>query len=126
MRIVLLVLIALASAGTALAAERQSATVTSGLYGHVLSGPTSPNCATPDPGCYAPVQTTLVFSHARSGAFAARITSTASGYYRAKLPHGYYTVRPSSANGGKVKPSIVWVRPDTFRKLNFVISTGIY
>jgi hypothetical protein len=147
MRFIAFVLLALAGAGSALAVDRPgingppSTTTTSvattatapatttpstttGLYGHVLSGPSAPNCPTSEPGCYTPVKTTLVFS--RSGQIAARVPSTASGYYRVKLRHGYYSVRLAAANGRKVKPSLVWVRAGTFRKLNFVISTGIY
>ena len=93
-----------------------------GLVGYVSRGPIAPRCA-PGNSCYRPAQVTLRFS--RQGSPVARAATRASGAYRIALAPGVYSVSVA-ARLGFLRPSLVRVPADRWKRVNFTLSTGIY
>jgi hypothetical protein len=125
---------ALASAGAALAIEPPqppipaetttvAATQTSGLLGYVSRGPVRPLCR-PTESCYRPARVTLQFRPA--GSPAVQTATRATGAYRVSLAPGLYTVWVRLAGLQRLKPSVVRVPATGFRRVDFVLGTGIY
>jgi hypothetical protein len=94
----------------------------SGLRGYVSVGPTSPTCS-PGEACSRPARVTLRFW--RNGRLVLRVTTRATGVYRAPLAPGLYLVR-AARTLGLLKPSVVRVPVERWRRIDFVLSTGIY
>jgi hypothetical protein len=126
---------ALASAGAALAIEppqppiptetttTATAPPASGLVGYVSRGPVRPLCR-PTESCYRPARVTLQFRPA--GRPAVQITTRATGAYRVSLAPGLYTVWVRLVGLQRLKPSVVHVPASGFRRVDFVLGTGIY
>ena len=115
-RIVLLLALAVAAAGSA-----HATTVRSGLYGTVMRGPITPVCALEVPCDEPAAGAVLVFT--REGREVARTRVRQDGSYRIALAPGTYRVRAVSRR--PLDPSTVTVRPRRFRHVDFSIDTGI-
>jgi hypothetical protein len=96
--------------------------VESGLYGYVRRGPVTPTCA-PGDACFRPARVTLRFT--RAGALVATAATRATGRYRVALAPGLYTVSVPRSQG-LLKPGVVRVAAESWRRVIFVLSTGIY
>jgi hypothetical protein len=93
-----------------------------GLIGYVSRGPVSPICR-PGVSCFRPAQVTLRFG--RRKAVAVRVSTRPTGTYRVALKPGIYAV--SAGTGvARLRPAIVTVPTSGWRRVNFVLSTGIY
>jgi hypothetical protein len=124
---------ALASAGAALAIEppqppipadtTTTAAQTSGLVGYVSRGPVRPLCR-PTESCYRPARVTLRFRVA--GRAAVQTATRATGAYRVSLAPGLYTVWVRLVGLQRLRPSVVYVPASGFRRVDFVLGTGIY
>jgi hypothetical protein len=96
-----------------------------GLHGVVRRGPTTPVCRAGTP-CTAPAPgAVLVFE--RSGHPAVRVRAGAGGRYHVRLPAGVYavTVSQQSSVGSGILPHLVRVTVGVWRRLDFMIDTGI-
>jgi hypothetical protein len=98
------------------------ATPAGGLRGYVTVGPTSPTCS-PGKACFRPAHVTLRFW--RNGHLVLAVPTRATGYYRAQLPAGVYAVRIPRTRG-LIKPTAIRVWVDRWRRVDFVVSVGIY
>ena len=95
-----------------------------GLIGYVSRGPVSPVCRVGVP-CFRPAQVTLRFG--RRQAVAVRISTRPTGGYRVALKPGIYTVSVAGTGRlGRLRPSAVTVPASGWKRVNFVLSTGIY
>jgi hypothetical protein len=107
--------------GAALAGSAGAAAVPSGVYGKVLRGPITPVCRVGTP-CTAPASgAVLVFS--RAGREQGRVRARKDGTYRITLPKGTYAVRVVPAH--PLRPVSALVRAGRFRRVDFLIDTGI-
>ena len=124
---------ALASAGAALAIEPPQPPIpagttttparASGLIGYVSRGPVRPLCR-PTDSCYRPARVTLQFRLA--GRSAVQTATRVGGAYRVSLAPGVYTVWVRLVGLERLKPSVVRVPASGFRRVDFVLGTGIY
>ena len=94
-----------------------------GLYGYVTRGPIAPLCR-PGESCFRPARLTLEFR--RPGRLAVKIATSAAGAYRVALAPGDYTVFARTVGLGRLKPGLVRVSAGRFRRVDFVLGTGIY
>jgi hypothetical protein len=95
-----------------------------GLIGYVSRGPVSPVCRVGVP-CFRPAQVILRFG--RRQAVAVRVSTRPTGVYRVVLKPGTYTVSVAGAGRlGRLRPSVVTVPASGWKRVNFVLSTGIY
>lgn len=95
-----------------------------GLIGYVSRGPVSPVCRVSMP-CFRPAQVTLRFG--RRLAVAVRVSTRPTGGYRVALKPGIYTVSVAGTGRlGRLRPSTVTVPASGWKRVNFVLSTGIY
>ncbi len=95
-----------------------------GLIGYVSRGPVSPVCRVGMP-CFRPAQVTLRFG--RRLAVAVRVSTRPTGGYRVALKPGIYTVSVAGTGRlGRLRPSAVTVPALGWKRVNFVLSTGIY
>jgi hypothetical protein len=120
MRMLLIVLLAFAAAGSA-----GASTTSSGLWGEVRRGPVTPVCVAEQP-CYVPAKgVTLLF--VRSGVVVRRVTTNDVGRYRVRLAAGTYSVRlpEKPAIGRDLEPVRARVRAGRFVRIDFSIDTGI-
>ncbi len=107
-----------------LAASSVDASWASGLRGVVMRSPTMPVCEEGVP-CSAPAKnTTLVFTRETS---VVRTRTDATGHYRVALAPGWWSVRtaPVVRIGSGLTPRRVRVLAGRFRRVEFVIDTGI-
>jgi hypothetical protein len=96
-----------------------------GLHGVVRRGPTMPVCRAGTP-CTAPAAgAVLVFR--RTGHEALRARADTRGRYAIRLAAGIYEVAvlPKTAIGSGIRPRRVRVTFGAWRRLDFVIDTGI-
>jgi hypothetical protein len=95
-----------------------------GLHGTVMRGPTRPVCLIGQPCDEPAAGVTLVFT--RNGS-ERRVRTGQLGGYRIALAPGAYSVRvgPSPRIGRGLEPRSVRVRVGTFRRIDFMIDTGI-
>jgi hypothetical protein len=97
-------------------------TTGTGVAGHVSRGSVTPICRVRQL-CYRPARVTLTFG--RHSAATVRVATLSTGEFRIALKPGVYTV--SVASGlGRLMPSTVTVPASGWRRVNFVLSTGIY
>lgn len=96
-----------------------SATLRSGLYGHVTRGPITPVCYAEQP-CTAPAaNAVIVFSQGQRQV--ARVITSSTGTYRIHLAPGLYALR-----GGKsIDPATIRVRSGRKVRVDLSIDTGI-
>ncbi len=95
----------------------------SGLEGKVLRGPISPVCVANRP-CQAPTSAILAFF--RNGTLVAQVKSTPAGQYRIALAPGVYSVTPARrAQLWRLSPQTVRVPAESYRRVNFLVDTGI-
>jgi hypothetical protein len=94
-----------------------------GLIGSVSRGPVSPICRVNVP-CYRSAQVTLRFG--RHDAVAVRVATRSTGTYRVALKPGLYTVSAGTTGLARLRPSVVTVPASGWKRVNFVLSTGIY
>ena len=95
-----------------------------GLIGYVSRGPVSPVCRVGMP-CFRPAQVTLRFG--RRLAVAVRVSTRPTGGYRVALKPGVYRVSVAgTGRPGRLRPSTVTVPALGWKRVNFVLSTGIY
>jgi len=97
----------------------------SGLHGVVTRGPITPVCKV-GVRCSEPaVGAVLVFL--RAGHAVARVRTGVGGRYSIRLAPGLYTVRlsPTPRIGFGVRPTVVRVARGSYRRLDFLIDTGI-
>jgi hypothetical protein len=118
-------MLAVALAGTAIAASAGAATSPSGLRGIVIRGPVTPVCVAEQP-CYVRAKgVTLVF--VRNGRVARRAKTNDRGLYRVVLAKGRYAVRVAGKApvGRGLEPDTARVGQKGFRRVDFSIDTGI-
>jgi hypothetical protein len=109
--------------GAAITVVAGAGSSNSGLFGKVSRGPTLPVCVQTRP-CQEAASVTLAFS--RRGTRVADARSSRTGDYRVALAPGVYTVTPAFPHPlWHVSPRSVRVAPGGYRKLNFLIDTGI-
>jgi hypothetical protein len=95
----------------------------SGLEGKVSRGPITPVCIQARP-CQAAASVTLAFSRGREQV--ARVRSTQAGDYRVALSPGVYTVTPAYPHPlWRMSPRSVQVPDGRYKRVNFLIDTGI-
>jgi hypothetical protein len=95
----------------------------SGLEGKVFRGPISPVCIANRP-CQAPASVNLAFS--RNGMVVAQVKSTPAGQYRIALAPGVYSVTPARRVPlWRLSPQAVRVPAGSYRRVNFLVDTGI-
>jgi hypothetical protein len=100
-----------------------SGELSSGLQGKVLRGPVSPVCVATRP-CQVGASVILAFS--RSGVLVARVKSARTGDYRIALAPGVYAVSPAlRAPLWRLSPQTVRVPEGGYRRVNFLVDTGI-
>jgi hypothetical protein len=123
-RLAAVAIVRLAAVAIVLLPAVSRAGTSSGLYGIVTKGPTTPVCRVGVP-CDAPVSVTLVASHGSTEV--ARVRSTRQGRYRIALPPGYYTIRSTKRVGitSNPRPHAVHVRGGHWDKIDFLFDTGI-
>ncbi len=95
-----------------------------GLFGYVSRGPLSPRCVPPRP-CFRPARVTLRFGRTGARVLLGRATTQASGAYRVALRPGVYSVTVAPGLG-RVKPSLVVVPAGGWKRVVFILDTGIY
>jgi hypothetical protein len=127
-----IVFAALASAGSALAligppqppvpTGQTVPSTGTGLIGYVSRGPVTPRC-TPGRACFTPAHVTLRFG--QQATIVARTATRTTGTYRIALKPGVYTVSVT-AGLGRLRPSTVTVPATGWKRVNFVLTTGIY
>jgi hypothetical protein len=120
MRVVLatIVAVALTAIPTSIASRSSS-----GLEGKVLRGPISPVCLVTRP-CQAATSVLLAFS--RQGTVVAEVRSAPTGEYRISLAPGVYSVAPAHRVPlWRLYPQTVRVTAGIYRRVNFLIDTGI-
>jgi hypothetical protein len=98
---------------------------TSGLFGHVSRGPTTPVCTEGTP-CSAPVVGARL-EFLRKGVVAGSVRTNAVGAYRISLVPGLYAVRIARATPLALRfgPPTVRVRAGRPLRADFSIDTGI-
>ena len=88
-------------------------------------GPLAPHCVPPSP-CFRPMpRVTLRFGRSGSNVLLGRATTRAAGDFRVALRPGVYSVTMTPSLG-RVRPSLVRVPPTGWKRVVFVIDTGIY
>jgi hypothetical protein len=113
-----IIAVALAAIPTSIAASSSS-----GLEGKVLRGPVSPVCVAMRP-CTVSAAVTLAFS--RGGVRVAQARSIATGRYRIPLAPGAYSVSTAYPHPlWRISPATVRVPEGGYRRVNFLIDTGI-
>jgi hypothetical protein len=103
------------------------ATLSSGVQGAVVRGPTTPVCRAEMP-CSAPVVGALVVARrAAATTVAARVRTDERGRFRLTLPPATYMVSVSLTRGTTVRTQQkrVHVQDGRFAALRFVFDTGI-
>ena len=113
------------AAAVVLAGSAAARTSSSGLWGVVMRGPTTPVCTAEEP-CSAPAKgVTLVFW--RNGQPVGRATTNADGRYRLALGPGVYSVHTGTAQsiGRRLEPTRAQVLSGRYKRLDFSIDTGI-
>jgi hypothetical protein len=103
------------------AAGVSATAVSTGLYGHVTRGPTSPVCTAEQP-CTEPAAGVTV-RFLRGAQLVATSRVKADGSYSVALPVGLYGV--ASTARGRISPSSVRVRAGARSHRDFSIDTGI-
>jgi hypothetical protein len=110
--------VALAAIPTSIASSSSS-----GLEGSVFRGPISPVCVAMRP-CTVPAAVILAFS--RGGVRVAQVRSLATGRYRIPLPPGAYSVSTAYPHPlWRISPAAVRVPEGGYRRVNFLVDTGI-
>jgi hypothetical protein len=102
-----------------------AALATSGLFGHVTRGPTTPVCMVGKP-CSAPVVGARL-EFLRRGVLAGSVRTGAAGGYRISLAPGLYAVRIVRTVPGQPRftPQTVRITTGVPRRVDFSIDTGI-
>jgi len=107
----------------AVPASAASGGQSSGLDGRVLRGAISPACQGVRP-CEIGAFVTLAF--ARHGTVVAQVRSTTTGEYRIALAPGVYSVTPARrAPLWRLLPQTVRVPVGSYRRVDFLVDTGI-
>jgi hypothetical protein len=109
-------------AALALAAPAAAKAPTSGAYGTVTRGPTTPVCHVGTP-CNAPARQTLI-QFTRAGK-TTRTTTNGDGQYRVRLKPGRYVVSKPDWGPGSIRPERILVLEGRFAHVNLFIDTGI-
>jgi hypothetical protein len=124
MRVVAITLAALAF-GSTLAGAAASTTLTSGLRGVVMRGPTKPVCSVNEP-CEEPAPG-VVLRFKQGERLVARVKTGSAGGYRVTLRPGRYAVSTpnSSRPSTGLSPRLVRVPTGRVARVNFHIDTGI-
>ena len=123
MRVVALTLAALAFAST-VAGAVTSPSLTSGLRGVVMRGPTKPVCKDTEP-CEEPAVGVLL-QFRQSNRIVARVKTGSRGGYRIKLRPGRYgATTPKRGVGTGLTPRSVRVPKGRLARVDFHIDTGI-
>jgi hypothetical protein len=123
MRFVAVLLVALAVASAAVSAAAPGS-LSSGLRGVVMRGPTKPVCSETEP-CEEPAAG-VVIRFARSGKVVAQVRTNAVGAYRVVLRPGAYTATtPRRGIGTGLTPRVVRVPAGRFARVVFHLDTGI-
>lgn len=123
MRLVTLMLAALAF-GSALAGAATPRSLTSGLRGVVMRGPTEPVCRDTEP-CEEPAAG-VVLRFKQGDRLVARVTTGSAGGYRVKLRPGRYAVTtPGRGPGRGLTPRSVRVPIGRIARVVFHLDTGL-
>ena len=102
-----------------------SAPSATGLSGYVGQGPLGPHCVPPSP-CFRPMpRVTLRFGRTGRNVLLGRATTRAAGDFRVALRPGVYSVTMTPSLG-HIRPSLVRVPSTGWKRVVFVIDTGIY
>ena len=109
-------------AALALAAPAAAKAPTSGAYGTVTRGPTSPVCRVGSP-CDAPASNTAI--QFTGYGKTTRVKTTDGGQYRVRLKPGRYAVSRPSWGPGSIRPASIRVPAGRFTHVNLFIDTGI-
>jgi hypothetical protein len=123
MRVVAVTLAALAF-GSALAGAATPPSLTSGLRGVVMRGPTRPVCEVTQP-CEEPAAG-VVLRFSKGERLVARVITGRAGGYRVKLRPGRYAVTtPRRGPGTGLTPRFVRVPINRMARVDFHLDTGL-